>query len=137
MTKNLADLTLLKMLMEVLQEEQYFPLEIDRGLTPEFYGSAVYGYLQRFMQLFATWYDELAENKRAFSPFEIKGHDQQLTNWIKGSTLSAKDDSYYLLQMIKESAKAPKDENHGNRLRHFLNFTYKAINHFTHTIEQS
>lgn len=137
MTKHLADMTLLNMLMEILPDEKHFPLQMDRKLTDDFYGSSSYRRLKLFMEYFATWYGELADNKRSFSPFNIVAHDQQLSNWIKGDTLSAKDDSYYLLQIIKESNRASKDENHDKRLRHFLNFTYRAINHFTHHIEKS
>ena len=137
MTKHIADFTLLNMLMEVLPDEKHFPLKISRRLTPDFYGSASYGRLKQFVSFFSVWYDELANNKRAFSPFNISSHNQPLSRWIKGNALDAKDDSYYLLQMIMKSNKAPKDENHENRLRHFLNFTYQAIDHYTHQIEES
>ena len=135
MTKKIADLTLLNMMMEVLPKEKYFPLIISRKMNADFYGSASFGRLQQFMELFSNWYNELAENKRGFSPFNITNHKQPLSNWVKGNTLKAKDDSYYLLQMIKESNKKTRDENHENQLRHYLNFTYKAINYYTQNIE--
>lgn len=135
MTKNIADLTLLNMMMEVLPEEKYFPLKISRKLNADFYGSASFGHLKQFMELFSNWYNELAENRRGFSPFNIANHKQPLSNWVKGNTLKAMDDSYYLLQMIKESNKETRDEDHDNQLRHYLNFTYKAINYYTHNIE--
>ena len=136
-TKHIADFTLLNMLIDVLPKEKHFPLEISRKLNSDFYGSASFGKLKQFAELFSTWYEELANNKRAFSPFNISAHDQPLSNWVKGNTLSAKNDSYYLLQMIRKSNKASKDEEHNNRLRHFLNFTYQAIHYYTQHIEAS
>ena len=123
------------MMMEVLPEEKYFPLKISRKMNADFYGSASFGHLKQFMELFSNWYNELAENRRGFSPFNIANHKPPLSNWVKGNTLKAMDDSYYLLQMIKESNKETRDENHDNQLRHYLNFTYKAINYYTHNIE--
>ena len=82
------------------------------------------------------WYDELANNQRGFSPLNVIAPTQPLAAWIKGNTLDAQDDSYYLLEMIKASRHASKDENHGNKLRHLLNFAYQAIDHFTSKIAQ-
>lgn len=136
MTKCIADLSLLHMLMEVLEKERYFPLRIERKLTESFYRDAAYKRLQDFMQRFQTWYKELAENQRAFAPLNITPSDQSLTAWIKGNELAANDDSSYLLEMIKASNHAPKDENHDNRLRHLLNFAHQAIHHFTQIVAQ-
>ena len=136
MTKCIADLSLLHMLMEVLEKERYFPLRIERKLTESFYRDAAYNRLQDFMQRFQAWYKELAENQRAFAPLNITSSDQSLTAWIKGNELAANDDSSYLLEMIKASNHAPKDENHDNRLRHLLNFAHQAIHHFTQIVAQ-
>ena len=134
LTKRLADLSLLNMLMGVLENEKYFPLQIERGMTTAFYQDASYKRLHDFMQLFQVWYEELATNKRAFAPFSIVPSNQVLSSWVKGYSLQAKDDSFYLLEMIKGSNKASKAENHDNKLRHLLNFAYQAINHFTEKI---
>lgn len=136
LTKHIADFTLLKMLVGVLKKETYFPLSIDRRLNKSFYQDASFLRLEEFLQRFMSWYDELANNKRAFSPLNITTSNQPLAAWIKGNTLLAKDDSYYLLEMIRSSRHAHKDEGHENRLRHLLNFAYHAINHFTNKIAQ-
>lgn len=136
MTKCIADLSLLNMLMGVLEKERYFPLRIERKLTEAFYRDAAYRRLQEFMQRFKTWYEELAGNQRAFAPLNITSSDQSLTAWINGNELAAHDDSYYLLEMIKASNHAPKEENHDNRLRHLLNFAHQAIHHFTQNVAQ-
>ena len=136
MTKCIADLSLLNMLMGVLEKEKYFPLRIERKLTETFYRDAAYKRLQEFMQRFQTWYEELADNQRAFAPLSITSSNHPLSAWIKGHELTARDDSYYLLEMIKASNSAPKAENHDNKLRHLLNFAHQAIHHFTHNIAQ-
>ena len=136
LTKHIADFSLLTMLMGVLEKEKHFPLSIERGMKPSFYQDASYRRLKEFSQRFTTWYEELETNKRAFAPLNIVPSDQPLTAWIKGNSLNASDDSYYLLEIIKASNKAPKEEDHDNRLRHLLNFTYQAINHFTEKIAQ-
>ena len=75
--------------------------------------------------LFDNWYNELANNNRAFAPLRTgKGiHDR----WIEGTTLDAKDDSWYLLKMIQ---KGNKDKvAHGNTFRHFMQTVYYSINY--------
>jgi hypothetical protein len=136
MTKCIADLSLLNLLMGVLEKERYFPLRIERKLTEAFYRDAAYKRLQEFMLRFQTWYKELADNQRAFAPLNITTSDQSLTAWVKGNELAANDDSFYLLEMIKASNRAPKEENHNNRLRHLLNFAHQAIDHFTQNVVQ-
>ncbi len=136
LTKRIADFALLAMLTGVLEQESYFPLSIDRQLNKSFYSDATYTRLQEFLKRFMLWYDELANNQRGFSPLNVIAPTQPLAAWIKGNTLDAQDDSYYLLEMIKASRHASKDENHGNKLRHLLNFAYQAIDHFTSKIAQ-
>lgn len=136
MIKHIADFSLLNMLMNVLEKEKHFPLRIDRRMTKEFYQDATFRRLQDFMQRFQAWYEELANNKRTFAPLNIVPSNQVLTAWVKGISLHATDDSYYLLEMINASNNAFKEENHENTLRHFLNFAYQAINHFTAKISQ-
>jgi hypothetical protein len=134
LTKHIADFTLLNMLVKVLKSEKSFPLSITRHLNTNFYNDASFLRLEEFMQRFMNWYDELSNNNRSFSPLNILSSNQPLSAWIKGNTLNAKDDSFYLLQMIKSSNVATKDESHDNRLRHLLNFAYQAIDHYTHNI---
>ena len=50
-------------------------------------------------------------------------------------TLNAKDDSYYLLQMIKAGNKNVEN-NHGNTFRHFMQTAYTAIDYYTHKIKE-
>jgi hypothetical protein len=136
LTKNIADFTLFSMLVEVLKNEKYFPLVKDRNMDSHFFSDSTFRRLEEFIQRFRTWYDELSDNKRSFSPLNIVDSNQSLDAWIKGNSLDAQDDSYYLLEMIKASNNASKEESHDNSLRHLLNFSYQAINSFTNKIEQ-
>ena len=136
MTKRIADFTLLIMLIDVLKKEKYFPLKKDRKIDDSFFSDASFQRLEEFILQFNGWYKELVDNKRGFSPLNIVDSNESLTSWVKGVVLDAKDDSYYLLEMIKASNNASKDESHNNRLRHLLNFAYQAINGFTNKIEQ-
>lgn len=55
-----------------------------------------------------------------------------MANIIKNSVeLVAKDDSYYLLEMIKSSNKGKTN----NKVRNFLEYAYEAINTFTQKIK--
>lgn len=136
LVKNIADFSLLSLLLDVVKKEKYFPLRKDRKLDSSFFMDSSFLRLEEFVHRYNVWYGQLVDNKRGFSPLNIVASNQPLTDWIKGSTLTAKDDSYYLLEMIKASNKASKEEKHNNRLRHLLNFSYQAINSFTNKIEQ-
>jgi hypothetical protein len=136
LTKNIADFTLFSMLVEVVKKEKYFPLTKDRGIDEQFFAGSSFGRLEEFIRRFRLWYDELSNNKRGFSPLNIVDANQRLGAWVKGYALDAQDDSYYLLEMIKASNKATKDELHNNSLRHLLNYSYQAINTYTNKIEQ-
>ena len=57
-----------------------------------------------------------------------------MSGWIKNIELDAKNDSYYLLEMIKAS-NAYKKKDHSNKFRYFLQFAYEAINHYTKKID--
>ena len=74
------------------------------------------------------------KNKRAFAPLHYDNL-RQMSGWIKGYDLDAKDDSYYLLQMIKASNKDVSKE-HSNKFRFFLQFAYEAINNYTEKINR-
>ena len=77
----------------------------------------------------SLWYDELPSKKRAFAPIADFTPDK-MANIIKNSPeLEAKDDSYYLLEMIKNSKKQSS-----NKVRNFLEYAYKSIDSFTKKI---
>lgn len=73
----------------------------------------------------------MSVKKRAFAP--IANIDpSNMANIIKNSVeLVAKDDSYYLLEMIKSSNKGKTN----NKVRNFLKYAYEAINTFTQKIK--
>ena len=76
---------------------------------------------------------ELSENTRGFAPLNLVGPGRELTSWVKGYSLKGKDESYYLLEMIKSSNKG-NGERHDNIFRYFLDFAYKAINSYTNNL---
>ena len=49
--------------------------------------------------------------------------------------LDARNDSYYLLEMIKAS-NSYNEKDHSNKFRFFLQFAYDAINCFTKKLEK-
>lgn len=132
--KSVADYMLLNSLVEILPQEEYFPLKLNRGLDEEFYKDASFKSLTRFGNIYKKWYDELSQNNRAFAPLNY-GNPKDMGGWIKGLELDAKDDSYYLLEMIKSSNK-DTSKDHDNKFRFFLQFAYESINHFTKKISE-
>lgn len=88
--------------------------------------------MSRFTDIYYKWYTELAQNKRAFAPLHYD-NPKQMGGWIKNIELDAKDDSYYLLSMIKASNQ-DKSKDHSNKFRFFLKFAYDAIDTFTKKI---
>lgn len=130
--KHVADFMLLRLLMNTLPKEKYFPLKKTRKMDEEFYKSESFVALADFVERFKGWYDELATNKRAFAPLN---HDNEvdLSCWVKGMTLASKDDSDFLLAMI-EASRTEEQEKNNNKLRHMLRYAYDAINQFTKTI---
>lgn len=131
LVKAVADFNLLIKLAKVLPSEKYFPLKKDRKFDKDFYQDQAYTSLKHFIDMYLRWYKELATNKRAFAPLNTETAD--LSNFVKGMTLGARDDSYYLLGMIKNSNKS-KEDKHNNKFRYFLDFAYGAIDHFTSKI---
>lgn len=84
-----------------------------------------------FSESFEKWYSELSAKKRAFAPI-ADINPSNMVNIIKNSVeLEAKDDSYYLLEMIKSSNKGMTN----NKVRNFLEYAYEAINTFTQKIK--
>lgn len=131
--KCVADLALLSKFTEILPKEKQFPLSQSRGWTKAFYEDKSFGALKQLTELFENWYQELATNPRVFAPLRTgKGITE---GWIDGMTLKAKDDSYYLLQMIKIGNKSVENF-HGNTFRHFMQTAYTAIDYYTHKIKE-
>lgn len=132
LVKAVADYMILRLLVNQLPNEDHFTLKIDRGFDDGFYKDSAFKSLEHFTQMFYQWYNELAQNRRAFAPIHYDDPNN-MAGWIKGVTLDAADDSYYLLHMIKAS-NSNKNEEHSNKFRFFLQFAYSAINKFTQKI---
>ena len=128
--KNVADMMLLDLLVKILPEESQFPLKKARKMNKDFYNDEAFVSLDKFTKGFYQWYKELSENTRGFAPLNLVGPGRELTAWVKGHSLKGKDESYYLLEMIKASNKG-NGERHDNIFRYFLDFAYKAINVYT------
>ena len=99
-------------------------------MNKDFYRDHAFVALDKFTKGFYQWYKELSENARGFTPLNLVGPGKELTAWVKGNTLKGKDESYYLLEMIKASNKG-NGEKHDNIFRYFLEFAYSAINVYT------
>jgi hypothetical protein len=132
--KSVADYMLLRMLVKELPVEKDFPLIKNRGFDEDFYSDAAFQSLSRFTNVYEQWYKELAQNKRAFAPLHYDS-TSKMGGWIKGYELDAKNDSYYLLEMIKTSNK-DKTKEHSNKFRFFLQFAYDAIDGYTQKINE-
>lgn len=126
--KCLADFSLLRLIVNVLPKEKFYPLKKRRAMNVRFYESEEYVALRKFLETFKGWYDELATNKRAFTPLNLD-KEKSLSSWIKGMSLELNNDSDILLAMIKASRL--EKEHHNNKLRYLLNFAYEAINNYT------
>lgn len=131
--KSVADFALLSYFTRTLPGEKDFPLKKSKGWNGSFFNDNSYKSLQTIAGLFDNWYRELADNNRAFAPLRTgRGVTEK---WVEDVTLKAKDDSYYLLQMIINGKKVSED-NHGNTFRHFMNTAYKSINYYTNKIKE-
>lgn len=134
--KAVADMMLLSRLVYFLPNESQFPLSKNRGFDADFYADKSFVSLRNFLARFSQWYQELAENKRGFAPLTIADPDNRsakLSNWIQDFSLDAKDESYYLLDMIRASNK-DKDDTHTIKFRRFLDYAYQAIDKYTSKI---
>lgn len=134
LVKSVADYMLLNSLVQILPQEKYFPLRLSRAFDDDFYKDASFKALRKFGELYNEWYTELSQNKRAFAPLNY-GNPKDMGGWIKGLSLDAKDDSFYLLEMIKASNK-DTSKDHNNKFRFFLQFAHEAIDHFTQKISK-
>lgn len=128
LVKCLADFRILKMLLDVLPKEKYFPLKQTKGFNDEFYKGDL-AKVNTFAKNFEKWYGELSSKKRAFAPIsEMK--PSKMANIIKESVeLEAKDDSWYILEMIKNSK-----QDSGNKMKNFFDSAYIAIDTYTKKI---
>ena len=134
--KAVADMMLLSRLVYFLPNESQFPLSKDRGFDSDFYVDKSFVSLRNFLRRFSEWYHELAENKRGFAPLTIADpnvRNAKISNWIQDFSLDAKDESYYLLDMIRASNR-DKDDTHTNKFRRFLDYAYQAIDKYTSKI---
>ncbi|MDE6083037.1 MAG: hypothetical protein K2G11_00980 [Muribaculaceae bacterium] len=135
--KAVADMMLLYRLVYFLPNEKQFPLSKDRGFDGAFYEDKSFVSLRNFLSRFSQWYQELAENKRGFAPLtiaDVNDRRANLSNWIQDFSLDAKEESYYLLDMIRASNR-DKDQSHTIKFRRFLDYAYKAINRYTSKIK--
>ena len=115
--------------MEVLKNETFFPLKKTHGFNKKFYNSD-FKVLDKFMGKFNTWYDEISNNTRGFSPLSLpKSTSGDLSTFIKWFSLNANRDHELLLDMIEASKIT--NERHHNVLRYLLDFAYIAINNQT------
>lgn len=128
LVKSIADFKILRLLLEVLPKEKFFTLSRTREFNESFYKGQISKVLS-FVDIFDKWYGELSSKSRAFAPLrEIKPFN--MSNIIRnGVELDARNDSYYLLQMIKNSK-----QYSDNKVRNFLEYAYKAIDIYTKKI---
>lgn len=130
MVKNLVDFSLLKKLIEILTVEKYFPLIKSKGFDANFYNGSL-AQIKDFLDEYEQWYAELSLKNRKFAPIKeiIPSNMSEIVK--NGVELDAPNDSYYLLQMIRESQKTSSN----NKVRDFMEYAYKAINNFTQKIK--
>lgn len=128
--KCIADFMIFRTLLEDLPSEKYFTLKRTKGFNEEFYKGSMMK-VKDFTSFFANWYEQLASTKRAFAPV-TKIVPSDMANIIRNAIeLDAKNESYYLLEMINQSRKI---NNNNNKVRNFLDCSYNAINHYTNKI---
>jgi hypothetical protein len=132
LVKSVADFMLLRHLVQILPNEKWFPLKKTRGFNGDFYHDAAFQSLNDFTNGYFQWYSELAQNKRAFAPLSM--NTDQMSGWIKNKVLDAKNESYYLLDMIKASNDRG-EKNAINMFRLFLDFAYQSIDSYTRKIK--
>lgn len=137
--KAVADMMMLSRLVHFLPDEKQFPLSRNRGFDAGFYADKSFDDLRNFLTRFSQWYRELAGNTRGFAPLEIANPDIRSANlsyWIRDYSLDAKDESYYLLDMIRASNSDKEDDTHTQKFRRFLNYAYQAIDKYTSKIKR-
>ena len=136
--KAVADLSLLRLLVRILPCERFFPLRKECGFNPDFYNEDAFSRLNMFLEAFDKWYAQLAGNERSFAPLAIdQRHTSNLplAGMILDFSLDAKDESWYLLEMIRQYNKAAKDLNKP-KFRNFMDYAYRAIDSYTSKINR-
>lgn len=131
--KVITNMMVFDLMLDILKDEHQFPLKKTRGLNKDFYNDQPYKSLKDFVVKFRQWYTELSENKRSFAPLNNVSKGEKLSSILKGYSLDAKDESYYLLKMIEASNRKTQDE-HGNKLRYLLDFAHEGITKYTDKI---
>lgn len=131
--KNITNMMIFDLMLNILPEESQFPLKKTLRLDKDFYQDQPFGSLKAFVGQFHNWYVELSENNRGFAPLNRVSKGEKLSSMVKGLTLKAKDESFYLLKMIEASHTARRNE-HGNKLRYMLDFAYDGITNYTNQI---
>ena len=91
MVKDIANMMIFDLLLDILPTERRFPLKKTRGLNKDFYQDQPFGALKTFVNQYHNWYVELSENNRGFSPLNKILKGEKLSNIVKGITLKAKD----------------------------------------------
>lgn len=132
LVKNVADMMLFDLLLDILPEERQFPLKKTMGLNSAFYSDQQFKALNDFVKKFHNWYKELSENHRGFAPLNKVLKGEKLSSMVKSLSLEAEDESFYLLKMIEAGNKSK--DGHGNKLRYLLDFAYDGINNYTKSI---
>lgn len=84
---------------ELDDEYKHQPWAVDCGLDDNFFTSDFFKDLTRFEDAFATWLDELDNNKRSFKPFAQEKTNPlfDLVNWQKARKLPVLSRNYSLL----------------------------------------
>lgn len=127
--KSLADMMLLKEMMDFWENEKQSPLESSRWqLDERFFSTEPYTDLKRFLNRFSEWYGQIASNERGFNPLNINNN---MANPIKGMSIEG-DKRHYVLNMINYSQK--DKASNSNKFRHLMDSAYQAINEHTETI---
>lgn len=134
--KTTADFMILNHLISLLPNEKQFPLIKNCGFDTGFYQSNDFQSLKSFARRFEEWYHELSSNDRHFCPLRFpEDAGRNMTGYVSGYSLRAKNESYYLLRMIQAANKdKTKDKNY--KLRALLQYAHEAINGYTKDILQ-
>lgn len=128
--KSLADLMLLKELMEFWEEEKQSPLKSSRWhLDERFFSTEPYTDLRGFLKRFSDWYSQMASNERGFAPLNLNNN---MKDPVRGLSIGG-DSRHYVLDMINCSQR-DNARNYNLRLRHLLDSAYQAIDKHTGTI---
>lgn len=130
--KKIADMLLLDSVVKELKSDRQIPLRVNWRMNDSFYEDSPFRSLENFADRFAQWYDELARNRRSFSPFNLVDNKGDFSAWIKGKNLGCKDITYLLLSVVRESNSVSR--KHGNLFRYYLEFIQRAINEYTDKI---